>query len=265
MSVTAVFYRTWRLPALVGVVLGGLLLGGGARLLGGANWFNRRAGQWLIQNWMQALNLVLGLRVQVRCQPLSAPVLMVANHISWLDVSALASIIPATFIAKADVRQWPLLGGLAALAGTQFLDRNSVAAVRPLLNEISDRLRSGARCAVFPEGTSTVGDRVRPMFPALFQAAIDAGCPIQPVAIEYPRGAGRDTLAPFIGDQTLGAHIWALLAQAHTDVDISFLAPIEVNTADRRSLARHTQQSLEHWLFPLSGPMGQAVGSWPPR
>lgn len=251
--------RLWRVPALLAVIFGGLLLGLLARGLGGAAWFLRPAGQRLIQAWMRTLNRVIGLRVWNLCQPLASPTLIVANHISWLDVPALASVLPLSFVAKADVRHWPLLGRLAGLSGTQFLDRASLAAVRPLLDGVAARLLAGHSCAVFPEGTSTVGDQVRPFFPALFQAAIDAECPLQPVAIEYGQGNVPDPLAPFVGEQSFTTHIWALLGRAHTDVTLSFLAPIEARGNDRRTLARRSHASVEQWLFTDLQPLRAAV------
>lgn len=253
--------RTWRVPALLAVILGGLLLALCARAIGGAAWFLRPAGQGLIQMWMRALNRVIGLRVWNLCQPLPAPALIVANHISWLDVTALASVLPLTFVAKSDVRQWPLLGRLAGLAGTQFLDRASLAAVRPLLDGVAARLRAGHSCAVFPEGTSTAGDHLRPFFPALFQTAVGAGCPVQPVAIEYGQGSVSDPLAPFVGEQTFTAHLWALLGRPHTDVTLSFLAPIDARGNDRRSLSRRAHASLEQWLFTDLGPLRRVANS----
>lgn len=253
--------RTWRVPALLAVIIGGLLLALCARIIGGAAWFLQPAGQGLIQAWMRALNRVIGLRVWNLCQPLPAPTLIVANHISWLDVPALASVLPMTFVAKADVRQWLLLGRLAGLAGTQFLDRASLAAVRPLLDGVAARLRAGRSCAVFPEGTSTAGDQLRPFFPALFQAAIDAGCPVQPVAIEYGHGSDPDPLAPFVGGQTFAAHLWALLGRPHTDVTLSFLAPIDARGSDRRSLSRRAHASIDQWLFTDPAPLRRLAGS----
>lgn len=258
---TAVLLRVWRVPALLGVILGGLLLALSARAVGGAEWFLRPGGQWLIRRWMRALNRVVGLRVRHRRPPLAAPTLIVANHISWLDVPALAAVLPMTFVAKADVRQWPLLGRLAGLAGTQFLDRTSIAALRPLLDGVAARLRAGCSCAVFPEGTSTRGDLLRPFFPALFQAAVDARCPVQPAAIEYGQGSQPDPLAPFVGAQSFGAHLWSLLGRPHTDVTVSFLAPIDARGRDRRDLARRSHASLEHWLFADPAPVRKAAGS----
>lgn len=253
--------RAWRVPALLAVIGSGLLLGLLARLGGGAGWFLRPAGQALIGGWMRALNRVIGLRVWCLCQPLAAPTLIVANHISWLDVPALAALMPTSFVAKADVRRWPLLGRLAGLAGTQFLDRASLAAVRPLLNDVAGRLRAGHSCAVFPEGTSTVGDQLRPFFPALFQAAVEAGCPLQPVAIEYGCGPARDALAPFVGAQSFAAHLWALLGRAHTDVTLSFLAPIDTRGSDRRTLARRAHAALDQWLFADLAPLRRVASA----
>lgn len=260
-AVRSFWLRAWRVPALLAVIGGGLLLALLARARGGADWFLRPAGQSLIGGWMRALNRVVGLRVWCLCQPLPAPTLIVANHISWLDVPALASLLPMSFVAKADVRRWPLLGRLAGLAGTQFLDRASLAAVRPLLNGVGARLRAGHSCAVFPEGTSTVGDRLRPFFPALFQAAVEAGCPLQPVAIEYGRGSACDALAPFVGEQSFAAHLWALLGRAHTDVTLSFLAPIDACGSDRRALARRSHAALEQWLFTDLAPVRRSAAA----
>lgn len=257
----AAWRRAWRVPALLALILGGLALALSARAAGGATWFLRPAGQGLTVGWMRALNRVIGLRVRVVCQPCRVPALVVANHISWLDVPALAAVLPMTFVAKADVRRWPLLGRLAGLAGTRFLDRTSIGAVRPLLEHIAARLRAGHRCAVFPEGTSTAGDRLRPFFPALFQAAIDAGCPVQPVAIEYGHGVPGDALAPFTGDQDFVAHLWRLLGRRRTEVTLSFLAPVDARGGERRALARHAHAVLERRLFTDGPPLRRAGGS----
>lgn len=211
------------------------------RLRLGPGWYRLPAGQLRIQWWMRRLNRILALQVEVVGYIPPAPVLLVANHISWLDIPALASVAPGAFVAKAEVRRWPLLGALAADAGTLFLARHSLSGMRELLTELQGRLHDGVRGVLFPEGTSTDGREVQPFFPGLFQAARDAGVPVQAVALTYHRDGERDRLAPFVGDDEFFAHLLRLLAEPQTCVRLSFAEPLHAAGLSRQVLAEVTR------------------------
>lgn len=253
--------RAWRVPALLWVIVGGIIAALLARVMFGTAWPARPVGCWLIMAWMRCLNAVIGLRVRAYGVPVETPSLWVVNHISWLDVPALAALAPVSFIAKKQVRKWPVLGWLAAQAGTGFLDRDSIAALQPLLQGLVMQLRAGRDCAVFPEGTSTAGDQLKPFFPALFQAAIDAGCPVQPVVLEYRRQGKRDAIAPFTNDQSFVAHLWALFAVPQLYVTVNFLEPLDTASGDRRQLALRAYSNIHAYLFADTCVVQQPTGT----
>lgn len=226
----------WRLPLLLLWLLIGAGLGLVWRVRRGRTWYDSLSGRALVRGWMVRLSRILGLRVTVTGQPL-ASALLVANHISWLDIPALATRVPGRFVAKAEVRQWPLLGWLAALSGTRFLRRNSLAGMRVLLEEITHDLEAGRPCLVFPEGTSTDGSRVEPFFPALLQTAITATVPVQCVAIRYGDGRQRDDRAPFIDDDVFVRHLLGILGRGHTCVELHFSPPLQSLGLSRQFLA----------------------------
>ena len=150
------------------------------------------------------------------------PLLVVANHVSWLDVYLLNAFATARFVAKSDVRGWPLVGPIAAAFGTFFIVRGSYRDAARVKDAIVDALRRGERVVVFPEGTTTDGTRVSRFYAALLQAAVDTGAPVQPVAIRYagPDGA-LEPAAAFIDDMSFATSLArvlrlpGLVAQVH--------------------------------------------------
>jgi len=238
-----------RLLRLTGHVLAGFLQVFLYRLSLGPDWHCRPAGLRRIQCWMQRLNRIIGLRVHVQGRVLAQPALLVANHISWLDIPALAAVAPGVFVAKADVRRWPLLGSLAGLTGTLFLSRYSLAGIRDLLVSLKHRLNAGVGGLVFPEGTSTDGREVKTFFPALFQAAIDNDFPIQAVAIRYFRAGARDELAPFVGEETFFHHLLRVLSVAETQVYLEYAQPLAGGACTRQLAARLTRSWIERRLI----------------
>ncbi|MFF3534405.1 lysophospholipid acyltransferase family protein [Streptomyces sp. NPDC002466] len=188
--------------------------------------------------------------------------LVVANHISWLDIPLVAAVFPGRMLAKREIRDWPLLGPLAALGGTLFVERDRLRALPTTVRDIAAALRGGSRVVVFPEGTTWCGHGPGGRFsPAAFQAAIDAGATVRPVRITYrtapagragrpPAGghpAGHRGAAPpehtgaaaFVGDDPLVASLWRVVTAAGLTAEISVLPPIPANgPTDRRALAR---------------------------
>lgn len=245
----------WRLPLLLSWLLIGAGLGLLWRARWGSCWHDRPSGRALVRGWMMRLSRILGLRVRVRGQPLHRA-LLVANHISWLDIPALAAQVPGRFVAKAEVRRWPLLGWLAALSGTRFLRRNSLAGMRRLLEEVTRDLEAGRPCLVFPEGTSTDGSRVGAFFPAFLQTAITAAVPVQCVAIRYGDEHCRDSHAPFVGEDDFIRHLLGILARGWTRVELRFSPPLHSVGMNRQLLAAGSR----HWIAVQLGVGDGAAG-----
>jgi len=206
----------------------------------------------------QTLRL-LGVRVRVEgALPGPGSALLVANHVSWLDVYAINSLLRARFIAKREVRDWPLIGRLVAAFDTFFIVRGSFRDAHRVMTRVTDVLRDGDRVVVFPEATTSDGSVVKPFHGALFQAAIDAGVPVQPVAIRYTDAAGRPTTAAaFVDDMTFAASLHAIAGAPSLSVTLTFGSPV-APTAGRRDVATATQA----WI---AGTLGVAALPPPAR
>ncbi|MDY7086030.1 MAG: lysophospholipid acyltransferase family protein [Actinomycetota bacterium] len=216
-----------RLMALTAVLGSGLLL---VPLLGGLTL--RAVARMMLR--------VLGIRVVRRGPVLNPGSLLVANHVSWLDILVLMAVTPMRVVAKGEVGAWPGIGALAGRSGAIFIDRARPKSLPGTVGEVADALRSGRTVAAFPEGTTFCGANRGRFRPALFQAAIDAGAPVVPVSITYD-----STAAAFIGDDTLlesVRRVAALRSLTVTVVAAPALRPVP--GADRRVLARAAQASM---------------------
>jgi len=188
---------------------------------------------------------VLEVRSQVRGQPLPStdPVLIVANHVSWLDMYALSAVAGARFVAKSEVRGWPFFGTIALRFDTLFIVRGSYRDAARMRTEVARALHEGARVVVFPEGTTTDGTTLGRFHPALFQSAIDARAPVQPVAIRYRDGRGDPSPAPvFVGDTTVLASVARVIREPALSVELTFgpaLSPLGVT---RKVLAERSRR-----------------------
>lgn len=171
--------------------------------------------------------------------------LLVANHISFLDIYVLNAITPVAFVAKVEVRNWPLLGWLAKRNDTLFLERGSRAAAQRARNELTGLLQSGGCAGVFPEGTSTLGKNVLPFHAALFQAAIDAGVTVTPVALRYRQADGQRSEAPaYIGDITLWQCLVAVASCDRLIAEVEVLAPLPSSGTGRKQLAARAHHAI---------------------
>ncbi|MCX6464788.1 MAG: lysophospholipid acyltransferase family protein [Pseudonocardiales bacterium] len=214
------------LAVLVATAAGIVLLRGGAQ----AAW--RR---WTARAALRAA----GVRLRTAGGPLlpGAGALVVANHLSWIDVLALDAVGPVRMLAKREVAGWPLLGGLAVRAGALFVDRAGLRSLPATVAETATALRSGSLVGVFPEGTTWCGAAAGTFRRAAFQAAVDAGVPVRPVAIVLrgpdggPTGAGA-----FVGDQTLWDSLCRVLRSPGLECDLTLLPALPPH-ADRRALA----------------------------
>ncbi|KAF7599594.1 MAG: 1-acyl-sn-glycerol-3-phosphate acyltransferase [Candidatus Dactylopiibacterium carminicum] len=221
------------------------LIGGGlltARLLFPC-WTPARC--WRVkQGWARLLLHVLGVRLRAPATPLPAAALIVSNHTSWLDVFVINAVTPTHFVCKYDVRDWPLIGALVSLTGTLYIARGSRAAAARSAGAIAARLGGGDRVAVFPEGTTTHGERLLPFRPALFQAAVDAGVPVQPMALRYEDAQGRPSLAPaYDGEISFWQCLCAIARASGLQARLTFLEPLAPN-ADRRILAQQAETQI---------------------
>jgi len=187
----------------------------------------------------------LGVRAQVRGRPYPTtdPVLVVANHVSWLDMYALNAVAGARFVAKSEVRGWPFFGTIAERFDTLFIVRGSYRDAARMRTEVARVLRAGARVVVFPEGTTSDGTTVGHFHPALFQSAIDARAPVQPVAIRYRDARGGPSPAPvFVGDTTVLESVGRVIREPSLTVEVTFGPPLSPLGLTRKALAQRTRR-----------------------
>lgn len=209
----------------------------------------RRAREWWLVRGARLLLALAGVRLVVRGErfaPRGNGVLVVANHLSWIDVVALGAVTPVRLLAKREVRQWPVIGALATRTGTLFVDRADLRALPDTVAETAAALRAGAAVGVFPEGTTWCGAAAGPFRRAAFQAAIDAAVPVRPVAIALrtPDG-GHASAATFVGDQTLLDSVRRVVALRGLVCELTLLPliPVEVG-GSRRALADRAAEAV---------------------
>jgi 1-acyl-sn-glycerol-3-phosphate acyltransferase len=173
------------------------------------------------------------------------PVLYVANHVSWLDIYALLAISDMRFVAKSEVRDWPVVGRLAQRLGTLFIDRQRRAASRTTNAAMATLLARGEAVCVFPEGTTTDGRRVEPFRASLLEPAVLGAVTVQPVAIRYTAVSGElSEAALFIDDMSLPESLWRLMGARGLRAEVHFLEPIDAKGSDRRQLAARAEQAI---------------------
>ncbi|MEV1066821.1 lysophospholipid acyltransferase family protein [Streptomyces sp. NPDC050263] len=195
----------------------------------------------VVRSWSRTVVRAAGVRVRVTgaTAPTSTGLLLVANHISWLDIPLLAGVRPARMLAKAEIRRWPVAGALVAGGGVLFIDRDRLRALPETVARIADTLRAGRAVAVFPEGSTWCGRAQGPFRRAVFQAALDAGVPVQPVRIRYRDGEGAaSTVAAFVGDDPLLASLWRVVKSRGLVAEVEVLPALPPGAhPDRKTLA----------------------------
>jgi 1-acyl-sn-glycerol-3-phosphate acyltransferase len=232
--------RLWRVPLVFLLVLSGIIVAL-IRL-------RPQAGSVVSPGpmviWSRILCRLIGVKLVVSGLPRVGPTLFVANHISWLDIFCICAVCPSHFLAKREVADWPLFGWLARRAGTAFIRRGSENGAGDAGAEIAWRLRQGERMVIFPEGTSTRGDKVKRFYPRLFQAAILARCPVQAIALRYPHPQGVNPVVPFIDDDEFLSHLWRLLGERRIIIELTFAEPLSSQGQSRDSLALQTHAQI---------------------
>lgn len=204
--------------------------------------FGEALGERFARGWSRIACRIIGLRISRRGFPAEPPALWAANHVSWLEALALEATAPLCFVAKSEVARWPVVGRIAAAAGTLFLRRGSPRAAARVAESAWLRLAEGRSVAVFPEGTSTDGTGVLPFKSALFEAAARLGCDVQPVAVRYPsRGAA---VAPFIGDDEFLPHLLRVLGEKEIVIELRFLPAFSAHGRGREDLAEAARDAV---------------------
>ncbi|WP_210592092.1 1-acyl-sn-glycerol-3-phosphate acyltransferase [Streptomyces sp. GESEQ-35] len=242
-SLTDVPRAVLRIMAMLAVLLFGIML----MPVFGSIPASRRSG--LVRYWARTVVQAAGIRVRITGA--AAPtggLLLVANHISWLDIPLLAAVRPARMLAKAEIRKWPVAGGLTAASGAVFIERDRLRALPETVARIAEALRGGAAVVAFPEGSTWCGRAQGHFRRAVFQSALDAGVPVQPVRVHYRFDGGPASTAPaFVGADSLLSSLWRVVTARGLVAEVEIRDEIPAGShPDRRALAQAAQP----------GPMG---------
>ncbi|ABM62801.1 lysophospholipid acyltransferase family protein [Halorhodospira halophila] len=232
--------RSARAALILAAALLHLLLGGVWVIL--ASMLSQRLGRRAAALWNRILMALMGVRLHRRGDP-QRGALLVANHLSWLDIVALFAVVPDTFLSKAELRDWPIVGRVARNLGTLFIGRGHSGAAQRAARQMAERLRRGDAVVFFPEGRISTEFGVQPFRPRLFSAAHEADAAVQPVAIGYrPRHRGDD-LGELVPERRLMDSAW--WAAGHgVEVHIHFLDPIPAGDRSRRQLADEARRQI---------------------
>lgn len=199
----------------------------------------------MIRWWQGNLMRIFGFRLRRFGTPLPGATLFVANHVSWVDISMLHSQRVMGFVAKREIAGWPLVGWLATKGQTIFHQRGNTESLGGVLQEMLLRLRSGKPVGVFPEGRTRGGTEVGPFHARIFQAAVEAGVPVQPVALRYGERGNAQAVVAFGERESFFANIVRLLGEPSRLAEVHFLEPIRaLDIEGRRGLADTSRQRI---------------------
>lgn len=250
--------RMLRLPLLALLLALGLL-----GLLLVQPWLPMQGRRGLVRAWSRLLMLLCGVRVREawmgdpvaprRLAELVRGRLLVANHVSWLDVFAIDSLAASAFVAKAEIRRWPVIGWLVSLAGTIYISRGSRSAMPEVLAQMRQHLQRGYPVALFPEGTTHAGLPLKPFHGSLLQAAIDEEADIVPIGLLYRHSDGTPGVGAYYLDETsFMQSLWTVLGASALEVRVLVLAPVGSAGSDRRELAGGVREMVEMMLVKVS-------------
>lgn len=201
-----------------------------------------------VQVWAVELLGHLGITLDVRGQPpVTGPVLLLANHISWLDIPVMHAARHCRFVSKSDVQDWPLVGTLATAGGTLYLERGSRRGAAQMVGLMEQALRQNEVLAVFPEGTTGDGRQLLPFHANLLQAAVTANAPAQPVGLRFvDQASGQLSHAPsYTGDETLLSSIWRTVCAPPLVAVVHYGAPELAQGRERRAWIAHLRHSVD--------------------
>jgi 1-acyl-sn-glycerol-3-phosphate acyltransferase len=237
-------------------------------------WIGRRWRDAAVITWSRLLLLIIGVRLESAglppqpnaplpspargrgaggegggaATPPSLGALLLINHTSWLDVFSIAAVVPARFVAKAEIGRWPVFGWLAIVVGTLFVERGRRHAVMRTNQAVAERLRSGQLIGIFPEGTTTDGSRLLPFHANLVQPAIDLGVPLRPVGVRFTQRGEYSRVAMFVGEMNLMQSLWRIVTAPHLAVELHWLPALEPPPANRHQAARAARAAIAQAL-----------------
>jgi len=188
--------------------------------------------------WSGVLMWIFGFRLHRYGQPVPGAALFVANHIGWVDICIIHSQKMLGFVAKQEIARWPLIGWLASCGHTIFHQRGDTESLGGVLQEMVKRLRQQRPVAVFPEGRTRAGKEVGPFHARLFQAAVETGVPVQPVALRYGKHGQAQTRVAFAPKESFFTNFLRLLGEPACHTEIHFLPPIQNLDNGRRHIAQ---------------------------
>lgn len=232
----------WRLARMMWLLLWGVFT---VRFLF-PHWSSRQR-QAAKQAWSRKLLRGLGVKPprKARREDIPERALIVCNHISWLDIYVINAMTPTHFVSKEEVRSWPVIGWLVEHTDTVFIERGSRTAAARTAQTMAERLQNNERVAVFPEGTTTLGNTLLPFRPALFQAGIEAQAKIQPMALRYVDRQGHSVTAPaYAGDTSFWECLRAIVLASGLRAELQALPPISTESTDRRDLNHRAERAI---------------------
>ncbi|WGQ20551.1 lysophospholipid acyltransferase family protein [Taylorella equigenitalis] len=199
--------------------------------------FNQKRRDEVIRRLSKALVRSTGIKIQYKGTPvLEGPVLIVANHVSWLDIFLLNCKRINRFIAKVEIKSWPIVGWMVSAVGTIYIDRSSRQGLKEINEKMAESFSKGDSVGLFPEGTTTEGFTVLPLFSGLFDVAIKMEIPVQPVALLFTYKGERSGRVAFVGDQSLMKNLWILLSSRKVGVTVKYLPMMQM--PDKGELSR---------------------------
>lgn len=211
----------------------------------------------LNRNWSRGLLALLDIRIDASDGDLALneSCLLVSNHISFIDIFVINALLPSAFVAKSEVAKWPLIGWLCERVGTVFIERGNRQAAHRTYRQMLLAFESGRRIAIFPEGTSTAGDKLLPFHGALFESAIAAAVPVHALALSYHNGDGIRSEAPaYIDDISLLDCLLSIIRAGGLVVRVTLAASFDAPLPERRHLAREAHQAITAALLRMHGP-----------
>jgi 1-acyl-sn-glycerol-3-phosphate acyltransferase len=175
--------------------------------------------------------------------------MLLSNHISWIDIFAINAAMPCRFVAKAEIVRWPIIGGMVAHSGTLFIERGRRRAVATVNEAVQGYLRAGESIGVFPEGTTTRGDRLLPFHSNLMAPALEVDCPVWPVALRYTEQGRFSDAAAFVGDMGLVVSLARMLVAKDLEIEMAILPALEASAYENRhTLARAAHAALSEYF-----------------
>lgn len=203
----------------------------------------------LKQRWSRQLLQILG--VTLRAKGGVPAGLIVANHVSFLDIYAINAVAPAAFVSKDEVLSWPVIGWLSRHSETIFLERGSRSAAQRTREHLAEKLKEGTLVSLFPEGTTSDGTQVLPFHAALLQSAIDVAAPVTPVALRYLDRHGKPTqAAAYAGETTMAECLWSIACSDGLIASVEVLPLMTTADSDRRHLSAHAHHQISKTLHP---------------